>query len=67
MTFSEILRKYLRERNITEKALSKKSGISTATLTNYLHGRSKPTVASIGKLANALECDYEELYNVVFK
>lgn len=67
MTFSEILRKILREKGMTEKALSKKTGISTATLTNYLHERSKPSVASLGKIALALDYDYEELYNAVYK
>ena len=50
---------------MTLKDLSDKSGLSLVSLTHYETGRGKPSLLSIKKLSDALECDFDTLYNLI--
>lgn len=41
--------------------LAKKAGVSTASVSKYAHGLVNPSVKSMGKIANALNIDVEEI------
>ena len=43
------------------KKLSESSGISRCSISGYKSGKRKPTLKSIGKIANAIEIDVLEL------
>lgn len=61
MELSERL-KLLREgMNLTQSELAKKTGITARQIQNYEMGTSRPTITSAKKLANALECQIDEL------
>ena len=65
MTFGEKLRNLRKERGLTAKQLSEKSGLTAVSIINYENDHRKPNLVSINKLANALDCDFDELYNIV--
>ncbi len=64
MTFGEKIKELRKEKNLTIKELSSKSGISTVTINNYELGKSNPSLLSIQKLSKALKCDFNVLYNL---
>ena len=48
----EKIEKLLKKHGITSYALSKATGISTAAMTDYKKGRSKPSVDTLKKIAD---------------
>jgi toxin-antitoxin system, antitoxin component, xre family (fragment) len=48
----EKIEKLLKKHGITAYALSKDTGISTAAMTDYKKGRSKPSVDTLKKIAD---------------
>lgn len=48
-------------RGFTLRALAAEIGISSAAVSKIETGKSRPTVATLGKLAAALGCDMEDL------
>lgn len=64
MTFGNRLLMLLRTKRLTQKELTQKTGISAATISNLVHGRTQPKQSTVQKLAAALEVDASELgYN----
>lgn len=49
----------LRERNITPYRLSKETGVSTATLSNWKFGRYTPKIDKIKRIADFLDIPIE--------
>lgn len=64
MTFGEKLKSLRKERGLTAKQLAKKSGLTAVSISNYENGHRKPNLVGISKLASALECDFDELYEL---
>ena len=67
MTFGEKMKEIRKAKGISLQKLSEKSNLSVLALWNCEHGKSLPTVVTISKIANALDYDYEELYDLVQK
>ena len=65
MTFGEKLRNLRKERGLTAKQLSEKSGLTTVSIINYENGHRKPNLISVNKLAIALNYDFDELYELI--
>lgn len=63
--FSEKVKTLRKAKNMTLLQLSEATGLTIPTLSNYEHGKGKPSVSNVGKLAVALECDFDELYNTL--
>lgn len=55
------------EKGIKRYELSEKSGISTTQITNIEKGRMKPTVVTLKKLVDVLECDFDYFYKKYFE
>lgn len=56
--------KLLRERGLNSYKVSKATGISQTTLSDWKKGRSKPKLDKLLKIAEFLECDIKDLiYN----
>ena len=65
MNVGEKINQLRKEKNLTMLELSKKSGISAETLCNWKNGHTKPQGAKLKKVADALECDLKELYDLL--
>lgn len=65
MLFRDKLKQARKEKNLTVPELSEKTGLSVITIYNYESGKTLPKVDNIGILAKVLNCDYEELYELV--
>ena len=61
MTIGEKINELRKEKNMTLLELSKKSGISSATLTNWKLGKTQPQPVDLKKVADALDVDLQEL------
>ncbi len=61
MNFAQKLRKLLYQRGMSQKDLSKITGISEHTISKYHCMASQPTVGNIIKIANALGCSLDEI------
>ena len=61
MTIGEKINALRKEKNMTLLELSKKSGISPATLTNWKLGKTQPQAVALKKVADALGVDFQEL------
>lgn len=49
------------KRGLTVRELAEKSGLTQAAITRIETGKTKPYLSTLGKLANALEIELEEL------
>ncbi len=62
--FGEVLSRFRRERGLTQAALARASGLSTATVESYEEGRRRPSASTVQRLASALlstNGEYNEL------
>ena len=64
MTFGEKIRQLRQKESLTIKDLAAKSGLTAVTIISYEKNRSKANVTNIRKLANALNCEYEDLFEL---
>lgn len=53
--YGERLRNILKEKNMPQRALAKKTGITEATVSNYINGKQLPKLGIIEKIALALD------------
>lgn len=58
--FGDNLATILREQNITQSQLAKRSGVSTAMISDYINKRSIPGLMAAINMAHALEVDLTE-------
>ena len=64
MTFGEKLKKYRKEKKLTQKQLAEIVGVAATTIVNYENGTTYPQDRKIyAKLANALGIDADFLHN----
>lgn len=59
--FAFILRKKMRNKNMTQRELADAADISEVAVSNYIKGKRTPRADYIVKMANALECSTDEL------
>ena len=59
----DIFAQLIQEKGITTYRLSKETGISQATLSDWKRGRSEPKIDKMQKIANYLEIDVDYLLN----
>jgi len=65
MTIGEKINDLRKLKNLTFAQLAHKSGVSVVTLVNWNKGKTTPQPIALRKVANALECDYEELVKLL--
>ena len=58
--FGDNLASILQEQNMTQSQLSKKSGVSTAMISDYINKRSIPGLMAAINMAHALDVDLTE-------
>jgi len=59
--FGRNLKALLTDARMSQKELSKLTGISESTISRYIAGEMMPTLKSIANIMEALDCDYEDL------
>lgn len=52
----------LDEKHITQKELSDRTGISEVMLSRYMNGYATPSAYNLKKIADALDCDIDDLF-----
>jgi transcriptional regulator with XRE-family HTH domain len=57
------LRKIIPICGITQKDLATKLGITNAMLSRYIHGTAVPSAAKLHRIAKALGCTMDELFD----
>lgn len=61
MTFGTKLLLLMREKHISQKELSEKTGISVSALSNYVNDKREPKISTFQILAEGLGVDIKEL------
>ena len=58
--FSEILKEFLEEQNLTQKAFASKIGVKQSQVSEWLHGKAKPGYDILKKMSLAfnISADY---------
>ena len=64
MTLGEKIKELRKEQNLTIDQLSKKSGISMPTICAIENEKRKPHLPILQKLSVALNCSFDELYEL---
>ena len=65
MTIGEKINELRKERNMTFSELAQKSGVSAVTLVNWNKGKTKPQPVALKRVADVLECNFEELIKLL--
>lgn len=60
--FAANLAEFMRMRGIGQTVLAERTGLSSAIISKYLNQKSTPTITSVRKIARALNCHPDELY-----
>lgn len=61
MGLSENIKKFRKNKNMTQKDLAKKAGLSVASIQGYEQGKYKPKAEQLKKIAKALEVSVNEI------
>ncbi len=64
MLLGERIKELRKEHKMTIEDLAKKSGVSTPTICNIENGKRQPRLPVLQKLSVALNCSFEELYEL---
>ena len=64
-TLGQTIKRLRREKGYTKVELSRKTGLSVAEIRNIETDCNKPRVFNIKKISEALECDFQILYNKI--
>lgn len=65
--FGEKIYQLRKQKNMTLMSLASKAGVSHVQISNLEKGKCKPSSMTILKLSNALEVDYDYLFNESLK
>lgn len=61
MNFKENLKKLIIKNDLNNNQLAIKIGVSRSLITHYLNGSKEPSLETIEKLTEALNCSYDDL------
>lgn len=65
MTIGEKIKDLRTKKGLSMKQLSEKSGLSLVTICAYETEKRTPRLSNINKLAKALGCSFDDLYNLL--
>ena len=63
-TFGEKLKSLRKGNKLTQKEVAEKAGLSIVTINFYENDEQKPSLTNLQRLATALNCDFDELYEL---
>jgi len=61
MTIGEKIKELRKKKHMTQQELAEKTNITCASIINIERGYNKPSVSSLYKICEALECNYDKL------
>lgn len=61
---SENLKREIETSGKSKTEIARAIGVSCPTVSQYLSGRAQPTLATLSKLCNYLDCSADEILNV---
>lgn len=64
---TENLRREIETSGKTKTEIAKAIGVSKATVSQYLSGRAQPTLATLSRLCNFLDCSADEILQIKLK
>lgn len=68
MNVGEKIKSLRKEKRMTINELANRSGVCVVTISLIETGKSaKPSIITLKKISNGLECDYKELYDIAHK
>ena len=65
--FCDVVKKNRLKKGLSINELAIKSGLSSVQIRNIENGSSKPHISNLKALSEALECDYEQLFELLRK
>lgn len=65
MNIGQKIKKIRKEKNITQRELGERMGISQQQIAQYENGKLKPKLETIGRIADALEISRNTLYDAI--
>ena len=67
MLFKDQLKTIRKQKGLQQQELAEKMGVSTATVSDWEHGRKKPRYTNLAKLANVLGTDPLEMVDALLR
>ena len=61
------IKELLKEKNVTQKELAKRMGVSEGTISTFMSGKFSPTLDTLQRIAEALDIDIAELFTPVLR
>lgn len=61
---TENLRNEIETSGKSKTEIAKAIGVSRSTISQYLSGRAQPTLATLSKLCNFLDCSADDILNI---
>ena len=63
-TIQKNLRKFIRERGVTQAYIARATGLTEASISRYVNGEHTPSSMSLMKLARALHVSIDDFFEV---
>lgn len=63
MRFANNLRYIIRSKNVPRSNIAKAAGVGTSQISEYMRGRCMPSDERISKIADAIGCTVDELFD----
>ncbi len=64
LMITENLKREIEQSGITKTEIARQIGVSKSTISQYLSGRAQPTLATLSKLCNVLDCSADDILGV---
>ena len=61
--FANTLNDYMEERDISQRELAKRAGVSESTVSDLIRGQRMPSIKSVVNISNVLEISTDDLVN----
>ena len=67
ITITENIRKEIETSGKTKTEIARGIGVAKSTVSQYLSGRAQPTLATLSRLCNFLDCSADEILEIKLK
>ena len=64
LIISENLKREIEQSGLKKSQIAEAIGVSRATVSQYLSGRAQPTLATLSKLCEVIDCSADDILNI---
>ena len=64
LIITENLKREIEQSGMKKSEIAAAIGVSKATVSQYLSGRAQPTLATLSKLCEAIDCSADDILNI---